>query len=430
MKHATESKPPMSRRAVLRAMVAGATAPWVARGRVRGANGTIGVGFIGAGSRASAHMGMVRHLNEQGEAVELVAVCDVYRPRREEMARKFGIPRVYPTHHELLQDPDVDVVCIATPDHHHGYQALDAMAAGKGMYIEKPLTHWRQIELTLRLVEAAQRTQCIATVGCQAMSDPAWRQMKALVQEGRIGRPLFGETGYFRVGDWGERGMPVPDPNVRPGSDLDWEAFLGDAPKREFNVDRFFRWRLFEEYAGGPVTDLFPHSLTPLVDILGAAWPHAVTGMGAIHVYPYELREVPDTFNLIAHYPENMTIVVLGSQGNDHPTTVQRGAGMRSPVVRGTEGTLTIAPSNRAIQFMPVRAPGVSRKPDEIPIQGHEDNVEMWRDLFRCVREQCPATMCPIELAARAQLVLQLAMWSHQRGRVARYDASTRRWEV
>ena len=254
--------------------------------------------------------------------------------------------------------------------------------------------------------------------------------MKALVQEGRIGRPLFGETGYFRVGDWGERGMPVPDPNVRPGSDLDWEAFLGDAPKREFNVDRFFRWRLFEEYAGGPVTDLFPHSLTPLVDILGAAWPHAVTGMGAIHVYPYELREVPDTFNLIAHYPENMTIVVLGSQGNDHPTTVQRGAGMRSPVVRGTEGTLTIAPSNRAIQFMPVRAPGVSRKPDEIPIQGHEDNVEMWRDLFRCVREQCPATMCPIELAARAQLVLQLAMWSHQRGRVARYDASTRRWEV
>ncbi len=413
----------IKRRSFLRTATGAIAAPFVARGQVLGANERTGVGFIGAGSRARGHMQMIRKLKEEGLGVELVAVSDVYRPRRESASSQFNIGRAYADHRELLADAGVDVVCIATPDHHHGYQALDAIAAGKDMYIEKPVTHWRQFELTKRLAEAAKSSGRVITVGCQAMSDPAWRQMKQLVREGLIGRPLFGETGFFRVGDWGERGMEVPDPKAQPGPDLNWEAFLGDAPKREFSADRFFRWRLFEDYAGGPVTDLYPHCLTPVVDVMGAMFPDTVTGIGAIHVYPYELREVPDTFNLIANYPEAMTIVVLGTQGNDHQTTPKRGAGQRSPVIRGTEGTLTIESDNRQIRFTPTGIPGQTKGAKLIPIEGHEDNLELWRDLIRCHRAKNPATMSPMDLAFRVQTVLQMAMLSHKAGRHAKFDA-------
>lgn len=396
--------------------------PWIARGQVLGANERAGIGFIGAGARAQTHMQMVQRLKTEGMGVELVAVADIYRPRREKLRAQFSIPRDYADHRELLADPAVDIVCISTPDHHHGYQALDAIEAGKDLYIEKPVTHWRQFELTRRLAKAVKSSGRVVTVGCQAMSDPVWRQMKQLVREGLIGRPLFGETGYFRVGDFGERGMEVPDRNARPGPDLNWEAFLGDAPKREFSVDRFFRWRLFEDYAGGPVTDLFPHCLTPVVDIMGASFPDTVTAIGAIHVYPYELREVPDTFNLIASYPEAMTIVVLGSQGNDYQTTPKRGAGFRSPVIRGTDGTLTIEPDNRQIRFTPTDIPGQSERAKFIPIEGREDNLELWRDLLRCHRAKNPLTMSPMDLQFRVQTVLQMAMLSHKAGRHVRFD--------
>ncbi|MCX7006267.1 MAG: Gfo/Idh/MocA family oxidoreductase [Kiritimatiellaeota bacterium] len=226
-------------------------------------NSRLGVGFIGCGGRAGAHMHMLEGLKKEGMPIEFVAVCDVYRPHAERAKKHLNAGQLFMDHHELLARKDIDLVCIATPDHHHGYQAIDALQAGKHVYCEKPVTHWRQFDLTRKLADVAAASPCTFQLGTQAMSDGAWHQMKKLVKEGLIGKPLFGETSFFRIGDWGERGMHVDDPNAKPGPDLNWEAFLGDAPKRDFSVDRFFRWRLFEDYAGGPVTDLFPHSLTP-----------------------------------------------------------------------------------------------------------------------------------------------------------------------
>ena len=269
--------------------------------KAQNANDRIGIGFIGAGGRAGGHMNMIRHLRDREKmAVDFVAVCDTYRPRMEGKKKQFGIARGYSDHRELLQDKDVDIVCIATPDHHHGYAAIDAIEAGKHVYCEKPVTHWRQFDLTKKLADVVAKSDCVFQLGTQAMSDGVWHQMKKLVQEGLIGQPLFGETGFFRVGDWGERGMRIDDANAKPGKDLNWEAFLGDAPRREFSVDRYFRWRLFEDYAGGPATDLYPHCLTQVVDIMGVGFPSEVVAVGGIHRYPYKLREVPDTFNLIA----------------------------------------------------------------------------------------------------------------------------------
>ena len=414
-----------NRREFLAATAAGVAVSSFNVARAQGANDRIGVGFIGAGGRSESHMSMVRHLrDEEKMPIDLVAVCDVYRPRLERRKQQFGITRGYMDHRELLADKDVDVVCIATPDHLHGDQAIDAIQAGKDVYCEKPVTHWRQFELTRRLADVVAGSDRVFQLGTQAMSDVVWRQMKKLVQEGLIGQPLMGEAGFFRVGDWGERGMPVDDPAARPGPDLNWEAFLGDSPKREFSVDRFFRWRLFSDYAGGPVTDLYPHSLTQVVDILGVGFPSEVVAVGGIHRYPYELRDVPDTFHLLAQYPEKVTISVLGTQANDYQTTEMRGSGQRCPVIRGFDGTLTIE-KNQEIVFTPLREKD-AKMPRRIPIEGNEDNVEHWRNLLDCCRTRQKATWSPMDLAFRTQTVLHMASLAMRAGKTARFDAAKR----
>jgi len=384
-----------------------------------GANERIGIGVIGCGGRGSWHMDMLEQLKRDGEAIELVAACDVYRPRLQAAMDKHRIANGYMDHRELLANPGVDLVCIATPDHHHGYQAIDAIYAGKDVYCEKPVTHWRQFELVKKLAKVVAESDRVFQLGTQAMSDSAWRQMKQLVKQGLIGQPLFGETGFFRVGDWGERGMPVPDPNAKPGKDLNWQAFLGDSPKRPFDVSRFFRWRLYEDYAGGPATDLYPHSLTQVVHVLGVTFPEMVVATGGIDRYDYPLREVPDTFSLQAHYPEKVTISLIGTQGNDFQTTEPRGSGQRSPVIRGWDGALWL--KGKYIMFTPIRIQG-AKKPRKILIEQPEQLANHWKNLLECSRSRNRETNSPMHLAYPVQTALQMAMQGWKRGRVARFD--------
>ena len=422
MKQHTET-----RRVFLATAAAGAAllaAPAVVRGQ--NLNSRIQVAQIGTGSRAGGHLDVLRYLRTQEDyPLEIVAACDVYRPRMENRRKQFQIARGTMDYREILAMPDVDAVFIATPDHHHGYQALDAIKAGKDVYCEKPVTHWRQFELTKKLADAVAASDRVFQLGTQAMSDPAWRKMKELVQQGVIGKPIFGETGFFRIGDWGERGMPIDDPNAKPGPDLDWEAFLGDAPKRPYSVDRQFRWRMFEDYAGGPVTDLYPHVLTQVVDILGVGVPETVVGLGAIDRYNDPLREVPDGFNMIAHYPEKVTITVTGTQGNDFQSTDMRGSGQRQPVIRGWDGSLTIR-QNKEIVFTPLRERD-AKPPQRFPIEGGEDMAAYFRKFLDCCRGRDRETWSGIELAFRTQTALQMAMLSWKKGRAARFDAKKRR---
>ncbi len=386
----------------------------------------LGIGVIGTGGRGSHHLHVLKWLKENtGENIELVAVCDTYRPRLERAAKTYGA-KAYSNYKDLLADKNVDVVCVATCDHQHGYHAIDAIRAGKDVYCEKPVTHWRQFELTRNLLDAVEQSDQVFQLGTQAMSDSVWSQMKKLVQDGLIGQPLSGETGFFRTGDWGERGMHIDNPNAKPGKDLDWEAFLGDAPKREFSVDRYFRWRLFMDYAGGPATDLYPHCLSQVIDILGVDMPDSVAGLGGIHRYDYELREVPDTFNLIAQYPENVTITLSGTQGNDFQTTVARGSGQRSPVIRGWDGSLTISKNNKEILFTPVRTKG-AKAPQKFAIEQPEDMARYWQQFLADCRSRNKKTYSPMDLAFRTQTVLQMAMLGWQAGTIARYDKQNRK---
>jgi predicted dehydrogenase len=319
-------------------------------------------------------------------------------------------------HRELLADPSIDVVSIATPDHHHGHQAIDAVRAGKDVYCEKPVTHWRQFELTKQLAGEVAASKRVFQCGTQGMSDAAWKQIGALVREGLIGAPIHAECGYFRVGDWGEAGMPIDDPDAKPGPDLNWEAFLGDTPKRDFDVSRFFRWRMYEDYAGGPCTDLFPHILTPVMYMMNAKMPSVAVATGG--KFRYQEREVPDTFNMLVDFPENFTIAVLGTQGNDYQATEQRGSGGRIPVIRGWDGTLTVKGND--IVFTPIH--GSEKKEQIIPIEKSENLLHFFQDFIRCCRQGDPNTASPMDLAYHVQTALIMSYLSLREGKTAHFD--------
>jgi predicted dehydrogenase len=383
------------------------------------ANEKIGIGLIGSGSRGNSHLQVLKWMKDNGHNIEIVAVSDVYRPRMEKTAQTYGA-KGYMDHRKLLDDSNVDVVSIATPDHIHGYQVIDAVRAGKGVYCEKPLTHWRQFDLLKKLTQEVKKSGMTFQLGTQGMSDSVWHQMKTLVKDGLIGPPIHAECGYFRVGDWGEVGMPIDDPNAKPGKDLNWQAFLGDSPKREFDVSRFFRWRMYEDYAGGPVTDLFPHSFTPVADIVNISMPSAVVATGGM--FRYKEREVPDTFNMLIDYPEKFTVAVLGTQGNDYVVNNQRGAGSRIPVVRGWDGTLTVDRKTNRIEFVP--AGGSNKKRQYFDIEHSEDMVGHFENWLDCCRAGTQDTFSPIDLAYRVQTALIMGMWSLRQRKTATFDTA------
>jgi predicted dehydrogenase len=202
--------------------------------------------------------------------------------------------------------------------------------------------------------------------------------------------------------------MPVEDRNATPGPGLNWDAFQADAPQRPFSISRFFQWRLYMDYSGGPSTDLYPHPMTRLFKVLGVGFPSKVVSVGGQYVYQGE-RDVPDTFDLLIEYPEKLTIAVLGTITN------QTGV---DTIVRGTEGTLSF--KDGGFQIEP--GPGSQRKRASISLITQER--DHMRNFVRCIQER-KTPNCDIELAYRVQVPLIMSMMSFTEGRVAYFDSAT-----
>ena len=372
----------------------------------RGANEQIGVGFIGAGGRAQAHINIVNGLKKEG-IVEPVAVCDVYRPRLEAASKKTGGAKMYMEHEALLADPNVDVVCIATPDRLHAPQAIDALNAGKDVYCEKPLTHWSQFELAKQVQAAADKNGRLVQVGTQYMADENYPKVRKMIADGIIGKPVHVQCGYMRRGDWGER-MPIPDPNAKAGPDLLWERFLGDAPKVPFTVSRFFQWRLYLDYAGGPATDLLVHAYTPVFCLLELDFPRRVLGGGGTFQYD---REVPDQCNILADYKDGPSVVLMNSLSNFTGTDT---------MIRGTDGIIIWkmlgSRDCKGIRIVPIGK-------DEIflPWNGFGNTGKLWRNLLDCVKTR-QKPFSSIDLAVRVQAPLSMGVISHLNDKVALFD--------
>jgi predicted dehydrogenase len=409
----SSTEPASSRRTFLQTaaaaggIAAGSTFTVLADG-AQGANERIGVGFIGTGGRCQAHINIVNQFKAQG-ITQPVAVCDVYAPRVHAAAQKTG-GKAYRNHEDLLADPRVDVVCIATPDRHHAPQAIDAVQAGKDVYVEKPLVHWSQFKLAKQLEAETQKNGRIVQVGTQYMADDAYGQVRKLIADGAVGKIVHVQAGFFRRGDWGER-MHIPDPNAQPGPDLDWERFLGDAPKVPFSVSRFFQWRLYWDYAGGPSTDLLVHTFTPVFAVLQLDFPERVLGGGGTFQYN---REVPDQCNIIADYPGGPSVVMMNSLSNY--------TGIDT-MLRGTDGIIIWKDITHR-DSTGVRIVSVDKRKEEIfiPWKGKGDTSRLWANFLECVKTRSQP-YSPIDLAVRVQAPLNMGILAHRENTVARFDA-------
>jgi predicted dehydrogenase len=408
----------LTRRAFIQAtarattLTAAATAfPFVSRGRVLGANDCIGVGFIGVGGRGSSHVATVQKLIKNGENLKIAAVCDAFRYRLDEVAKAAGA-KAFMKHAQLLENPEVDVVCIATPDHLHVPQAIDAIRAAKDVYCEKPMGHWTQFTLSKQFYQETVRLKRIVQVGNQGNSSPAWQKVKELVQQGAIGRVQLVNAGFYRYGDWGER-MPIPDPEAVPGPDLDWEAFLGEAPKVPFTVQRFFSWRKYLNYAGGPCTDLLPHLFTPFASAIGLKFPSRAVASGGIFKYTTYDREVPDTFNMCLDYPQKLSVVVVSTLANNY---------VSEPAIHGDEGTLTLQnPGEWNVGIDSVTVIPLKGERQVFPMQKGDATMAHWKNFIQCVRTR-EKPVSDVQFGLHVQAALNMAMLSLLKDKVVKYD--------
>ena len=272
-----------------------------ARG-VLGANDRIGIALIGCGARGR---GLAAHLG-QIEGAELRAVSDAYRLRMQQ-AIPPGDARVqaYADYRRVLDSREVDAVIVATPDHWHVPMTLQALQAGKDIYVEKPVTHGlNEGEALLEAVDSSHR---VVATGTQQRSWGHFLEAKELVTQGALGKITFVRC-HWSQNYSGFRAQAAEEVDL---NELDWDGWLGPAPKQPFDATRFHFWRFFWDFGGGSVTDLMTHWIAVIQWYMGSAQVSEVRAFGT--TYTNHWLEAPDTVVATMAFPEGYTAVFEGN---------------------------------------------------------------------------------------------------------------------
>jgi predicted dehydrogenase len=286
----------LHRRDLVRGLAAVSAASYA---RVLGANDRIRLGLIGAGDRG-------RHDMSQFQAaggVDVAAVCDVYAEQIDKARQKAPNAKNFNDHRKLLELKDVDSVLIATPDHWHAETTIDALNAGKDVYVEKPLT--LTIEEGPRIVKAARVNERICQVGMQQRSGQHYLQAKReYFDTGKLGKITLART-WWHGNSYHLRRAPV-SLQSRP-SNLDWAHFLGPVKWRDYDPQQYFNWRAYLDFGGGQVTDLFTHWIDVVHMFMeGSDIPSSAVAAGGVYHYK-DGRTAPDTINVLLEYPAGFT---------------------------------------------------------------------------------------------------------------------------
>jgi predicted dehydrogenase len=279
-----------------RQFVQAALATAASYGRILGANDRIRVGVIGTGGRGELLMTLLK----QSDNNDIVAVCDVYEPRRLAAKARFAPDaRDYGDHREVLDRKDIDAVAIATPDHWHVPILTDAVKAGKDAYCEKPVTH--SIEEGDAIIAAVRQSQRVVQIGLQQRSWEHFAQARDEIAAGRLGQVTLIRTYWYQ--------NHIPNQNRPPSFDmakLDWKRFLGSAPDRPFDPDQFGNWRWYWDFGGGAMTDLFVHWVDVAHWYMGVDSPSRATANGLRVILTQ--RQTPDTMSAALSYAGNALV--------------------------------------------------------------------------------------------------------------------------
>ena len=315
----------------------------------------VNVGFIGFGIRANI---LFESARKTGQA-NLVEVCDCYQGHLERAKERTGgkIDTNFAQYKKLLDRKDIDAVVIATPDHWHTPLFLDAIAAGKDVYIEKPMTH--RIADGQKMIDAAREAKRIVQVGSQWISSSQNRIAKEMIAAGKLGKVTKVMAAYNRNSSAGAWNYPIP-PDLKNGVNFNWEEWLGPAPQLPFEAARVFQYRKYWDYSGGITTDLFVHLITSIHYILGSGMPRSVVATGGI-LARNDGRQVPDTIDALFEYPEGFHVNMASTFNSEGGKT---GNGIH---FLGTDGSL----------MLPLGGPSMTHSIDSHR-EGYSYSIDSW----------------------------------------------------
>jgi predicted dehydrogenase len=328
---------------------------------------TIGFGGMGMGDTAYA-------VSVPG--VELVAVCDLYDGRLTR-AREIHGDRIFTTRdfREVLARKDVDAVIIATPDHWHSAISVAAMEAGKDVYCEKPMV--QSVDEGKAVVAAQERTGRIFQVGSQYVTSLVYQKARDLIAAGAIGKINMVESWLDRNTAIGAWQYSIP-PDASPAT-VDWDRFLGQAPKRSFDATRFFRWRNYRDYGTGVAGDLFVHLLSGLHVATGSLGPERVFATGGLRFWE-DGRDVPDVMLAMLDYPKQPAHAefTMALRVNLKSGVPQEQFGFR---FMGSDGVITTSMSSLLLEKAPPeREPGYDVR--TFPKAVQEEFIRRYRERY------------------------------------------------
>ncbi len=390
---------------------------------------TVNTGIIGVGTRGNYLVD--RLYAGSGSMIKMLAICDTYEAHRARAKDKVqtkgnNTPDVHVDYQDLLKNPDISTVVIATPEHLHHSMTIAALKAGKNVYIEKPLAH--TIEEGEEILKVARQTKRLIQVGTQNRSNSLYQDARKMVQEGMIGECHYVRAFWYRnalnTGAPAWRYTVPPDTNE---SNTDWKRFLGPAKNRPFDKQRYFQWRLYSDYSGGISTDLLVHQTDITNFVLGKTVPDTCMASGGVYRWSKDDdRDVPDTFSAIYDYKDRFHLNYSCYLGNE-----QFGYGEQ---FCGDEGTLEVL-NRQQLVFSPEKFYGkppahvAARKAVKIDRPGN-DNLAVeahLRNLIEAVQGKTKELIAPVEVGQQAAVGGHMATLSLRAGKKVIWDERTRK---
>jgi len=372
-------------------------------GNVRGANDKISVGYIGLGAMGSGNLGYGMKVPE----IVPAALCDVYQPALEKnqaAARRGGFePKIVKDFREILADKSIDAVCISTPDHWHAYMAIEACKAGKDVYVEKPSCVY--VEEGQKMVQAARKYKRIVQAGTMQRSGGYFKKAAELVKSGILGDVTFCHA--YQSGTTKKDGWGTPADGTAPAG-LDWDMWLGPAPKVPFNENRwgvgkttFPTFRYFWDYAGGAMTDWGVHLIDPIHQCFDEVMPLSISAMGS-KFYVTDNVDTPDTMMATYQYPK---FLMTYESRTCNPLPMFGGHGAAT-VIHGTDASLIVFRGGCWL---------IPNPKSTIEPQSYEKNAEMsqmnvphWQNWIACIKSR-QAPQSEIETCVRSSTTCILA---------------------
>jgi len=366
--------------------------------RVFGANDRIRVGFIGFGARALDLLNHVRACPN----TETVAFCDVYTRRLERAQAAVPGAAVYVDFRRILDDPSIDAVIIATPLHLHAAQFCDSLAAGKHVYQERAMAFDVEHAKRMRSAWRESSGRLVVEIGHQACSSAQMRDARMFLAEPE----RFGKIAGIEMRH--HRNTPKPRQIEARADEIAWDAFLGDAPRREFDARRFLHWRDFWDYSTGNIHENLSQQLAFWYKALDLRVPVAATAIGGAFS-AHDAREVPDTLSIGLVQPEGMLISWTSGAGNN-----QLGAG---ETLLGRNGAIV---RDAQLRYIPQKM----YRPDANEMTGRSTSAPNahLQDFFDAIRAHREPS-CPFDLGWRVSVACRMAAESLRQARTVRWDA-------